>query len=104
MEIEPAGRSLKSQMRHADKLGANYVIIIGEDEVTSGRLTVRGSYMAITEPAPELLGEIGWTGGESLRDFRSSVHYIRTTPDGRIAMGLGGIQPDLARRIELVPR
>jgi glycine/D-amino acid oxidase-like deaminating enzyme len=64
------------------------------------RLTVRGSYMAITEPAPERLAEIGWTGGESVRDFRSSVHYIRTTPDGRIAMGLGGIQPDLARRID----
>jgi glycine/D-amino acid oxidase-like deaminating enzyme len=63
-------------------------------------LTVRGSYMVVTAPAPEKLEEIGWTGGESVRDFRSSIHYTRTTPDGRIAFGLGGLQPDLARRID----
>lgn len=62
--------------------------------------TVRGSYMVITEPAPERLEEMGWTGGEQIRDLRSSIHYARTTPDGRIALGLGGLQPDLARRID----
>jgi glycine/D-amino acid oxidase-like deaminating enzyme len=31
---------------------------------------------------------------------RSSIHYGRATPDGRIALGLGGLQPDLARRID----
>ena len=31
------GRSLKSQMRHADKLGARYVLILGEDELASAR-------------------------------------------------------------------
>jgi glycine/D-amino acid oxidase-like deaminating enzyme len=31
--------------------------------------------------------------------MRSAVHYVRTTPDGRIAFGVGGIQPNLARRI-----
>lgn len=63
-------------------------------------LTVRGSYMVVTARAPERLEEIGWTGGESVRDFRSSIHYTRTTPDGRIAFGLGGLQPDFARRID----
>ena len=63
-------------------------------------LTVRGSYMVITAPAPEELAAIGWTGGECVRDLRSSIHYLRTTPDGRIAFGLGGLQPDLARRID----
>ncbi len=63
-------------------------------------LTVRGSYMVITAPAPERLRELGWTGGEQIRDLRSSIHYARTTPDGRIALGLGGLQPDLARRID----
>ena len=63
-------------------------------------LTVRGSYMVMTAPAPEKLEEIGWTGGEAVRDLRSSIHYLRTTPDGRIAFGLGGLQPDLARRID----
>jgi glycine/D-amino acid oxidase-like deaminating enzyme len=63
-------------------------------------LTVRGSYIVITEPAPERLEEMGWTGGEAVRDLRSSIHYGRATPDGRIALGLGGLQPDLARSID----
>ncbi len=63
-------------------------------------LTVRGSYMVVTAPAPERLEQMHWTGGEQVRDFRSSIHYARTTPDGRIALGLGGLQPDLARRID----
>ncbi len=41
VEVEPGGRSLKSQMRHAGKLGARWVVIIGEDELASGRVTVR---------------------------------------------------------------
>lgn len=64
------------------------------------RLTLRGSYIVITAPAPERLEELGWTGGESVRDLRSSLHYLRTTDDGRIAFGMGGLQPDLARRID----
>ena len=63
-------------------------------------LTVRGSYMVVTEPIPEQLKEIGWTGGENVRNLRSSIHYLRTTDDGRIAIGLGGLQPDLARHID----
>jgi len=63
-------------------------------------LTVRGSYMVITAPAPDRLERMNWTGGEQVRDLRSSIHYGRTTPDGRIALGLGGLQPDLARRID----
>jgi len=31
--------------------------------------------------------------------MRSAVHYVRTTPDGRISFGVGGMQPNLARRI-----
>ena len=62
-------------------------------------LTVRGSYIVLTAPAPDRLEDINWTGGEGIWDFRSSVHYLRTTPDGRIAFGIGGMQPGLARRI-----
>jgi glycine/D-amino acid oxidase-like deaminating enzyme len=64
------------------------------------RLTLRGSYIVITAPAPERLEELGWTGGEQIRDLRTSLHYLRTTKDGRIAFGMGGLQPDLARRID----
>jgi glycine/D-amino acid oxidase-like deaminating enzyme len=62
-------------------------------------LTVRGSYIVLTAPAPDRLEAIRWTGGEGIWDFRSSLHYLRTTPDGRIAFGIGGMQPGLARRI-----
>lgn len=35
------GRGLKAQMKYADRLGAALAIIIGEDEVKSGQLTLR---------------------------------------------------------------
>jgi glycine/D-amino acid oxidase-like deaminating enzyme len=50
----------------------------------------RGTSIVVTAPAPERLAEIGWTGGEGLGDFRVAVHYVRTTPDGRIAFGAAG--------------
>jgi glycine/D-amino acid oxidase-like deaminating enzyme len=62
-------------------------------------VVIRGSYIVLTEPAPEKLKEIGWTDGSGLADMRSAIHYVRTTPDGRISFGVGGIQPNLARRI-----
>ena len=55
-----------------------------------GRLTVTSSHMVLTEPVPDLLEEIGWTGGECITDGRAMLHYFRTTPDGRIAFGWGG--------------
>jgi glycine/D-amino acid oxidase-like deaminating enzyme len=54
-----------------------------------GRLTVFGSYVVLTEPVPELLDEIGWTGGEGIYDSRMFLHYFRTTEDGRVLMGSG---------------
>jgi glycine/D-amino acid oxidase-like deaminating enzyme len=62
-------------------------------------VAVRGSYVVLTAPAPERLEAIGWTGSEAIRDLRPSLHYLRTTPDGRIALGCAGMQPGLSRRI-----
>ena len=53
------------------------------------RLTVFGSYVVLTEPVPELLERIGWTGGEAVFDGRMFLHYFRTTRDGRVLMGSG---------------
>jgi glycine/D-amino acid oxidase-like deaminating enzyme len=53
-------------------------------------LTITSSHIVLTEPVPELLEEVGWTGGECITDCRTMLHYFRTTPDGRIAFGLGG--------------
>lgn len=52
-------------------------------------LVAWGSYIALTEPAPGALERIGWTGGEAIADSRFTVHYFRTTPDGRVAFGAG---------------
>src|SRR5438105_1100810 len=53
------------------------------------QLTVFGSYVVLTEPVPELLERINWTGGEAVIDGRMFLHYFRTTNDGRVLMGSG---------------
>jgi glycine/D-amino acid oxidase-like deaminating enzyme len=62
-------------------------------------ITVRGSYIVLTAPAPERLEAIHWSTGMGLSDYRAALHYVRTTPDGRVAFGIGGMQPNLARKI-----
>jgi glycine/D-amino acid oxidase-like deaminating enzyme len=70
-------------------------------------LAVASSHIVLTEPVPDVLEELGWTGGEAIVDGRTLVHYMRTTRDGRIvfgwgggAMGFGGRPSD---RLELAP-
>lgn len=41
VETAPGSKSLKSQMRLADKLGARYVAIVGDDELTAGAASIR---------------------------------------------------------------
>ncbi len=53
-------------------------------------LTATSSHMVITEPVPDVIEELGWTGGECITDSRAMVHYFRTTRDHRIAFGWGG--------------
>ena len=53
------------------------------------RITIFGSYVVLTEPVPELLEQINWTGGEAVFDGRMFLHYFRTTNDGRVLMGSG---------------
>src|SRR5579864_7318821 len=54
------------------------------------RAVAWSSYIVLTAPAPDRLAEIGWTGGEVISDFRTSLRYFRTTRDGRVAFGGGG--------------
>ncbi len=55
-----------------------------------GRLTVASSHMVLTEPVPDVIERLGWTGGEAITDARRLLHYFRTTRDGRIAFGWAG--------------
>ena len=70
-------------------------------------LAVASSHIVLTEPVPDVVEELGWTGGEAIVDSRTLVHYMRTTRDGRIAFGWGGGAMGrggrLARRLELDP-
>jgi glycine/D-amino acid oxidase-like deaminating enzyme len=53
-------------------------------------ILTRGTYIVVTEPAPDALERMRWTGGEDVYDFRTALHYLRTTPDGRVAFGGAG--------------
>jgi len=41
VEMDYEGKSLKSQLKRADKLGVKYTIIIGEEELSKGKVKVR---------------------------------------------------------------
>jgi len=40
-EIDTRERNLKGQMKYANKLGAHYTAVIGDDEVASGEITLK---------------------------------------------------------------
>jgi glycine/D-amino acid oxidase-like deaminating enzyme len=69
------------------------------------RLSVTSSHVVLTEPVPDVLAELGWTGGECITDGRKLVHYFRTTRDHRIVFGWGGgmlaFGPRTGGRVEL---
>jgi glycine/D-amino acid oxidase-like deaminating enzyme len=64
--------------------------LAGRGSPVRSSVTIASSHMVITEPVPDVVGEIGWTGGEAISDCRALLTYFRTTPDGRIAFGWGG--------------
>jgi len=59
-EMDYTGRSLKAQMKIADKLGARFVVIMGEDEIASGKATVRDMRTSEQQAVPisELIGYV----------------------------------------------
>jgi glycine/D-amino acid oxidase-like deaminating enzyme len=86
--------SLNEVVTPGGTLRAREVVLATNAALTGWRpagrnLTNFGSYVVLTEPAPERLAEIGWTGGEGVFDGRMFLHYFRTTNDGRVLMGSG---------------
>ena len=51
--LDPEGRSFKSRMKQANKLGARFVAILGEDEVARGVWTVRDMTRSEQEDVPQ---------------------------------------------------
>jgi glycine/D-amino acid oxidase-like deaminating enzyme len=62
-------------------------------------LVVLSSDIVATNPIPDSLEKIGWTGGEAITDSQLRVDYYRTTRDGRIAFGKGAGAIALAGRM-----
>ncbi|HEX5763849.1 MAG TPA: FAD-binding oxidoreductase [Solirubrobacterales bacterium] len=99
-DIHPVGVGPKSDAVRAEtdggavKAGRAIVAVGGAARTARGplrdALTVTSSHIVLTEPVPDVLEEIGWTGGECITDSRVLIDYFRTTPDGRIAFGWGG--------------
>ena len=58
------------------------------------RLTVTSSHMVITEPVPDVLAELGWTGGECITDSRAHdpllPHHARRAHRLRLGRRPGG--------------
>ncbi len=113
-DIHPTGVGSKSDTRggggmeaHTDggavRAGAAVVAIGGAAKAPGAplrnALTVTSSHIVLTEPVPDVLEEIGWTGGECITDSRALIDYFRTTPDGRIAFGWGGGQIAMGARL-----
>ena len=55
-ECDIVGRSLKSQMKYADKTGAGYTVIIGDNEIETGRAVLKN--MKTSEQTEIKLDEI----------------------------------------------
>lgn len=58
----PEAKSLKSQMRYADSLGVDYVLIVGDDEIEKGNMIVRhmttGNQIGVTLDLSKVMDEL----------------------------------------------
>jgi histidyl-tRNA synthetase len=51
IEMDYAGRSLKSQMKKADKLKCRYTLILGDREMEEGKASIRNMKTGVQEDA-----------------------------------------------------
>ncbi len=112
LRVEPGRGSVVAETASGHVRAGAAVLAVGPSArgVTPlrSRLSVTSSHIVLTEPVPDVLDEIGWTGGECITDGRTLLHYFRTTRDARIAFGWGGGRPAYGGRvngrIEVDPR
>jgi glycine/D-amino acid oxidase-like deaminating enzyme len=69
------------------RLRAREIVVATGHPPFRDRIAYFRSYVVLSEPVPERLEAIGWTGGEAIADARTFLHYFRTTADGRVLMG-----------------
>jgi glycine/D-amino acid oxidase-like deaminating enzyme len=94
LTVEPGGRSVTAETAGGRVRAKAAVLAVGPSARSirplRSRLSVTSSHIVLTEPVPDVLEAIGWTGGECITDGRTLLHYFRTTRDGRIVFGWGG--------------
>ncbi len=75
-QFDIAGRSVKAQMKYANKLGARFTVVIGDDDITAGKVNVKNmddgeqTEMALEEFSEEFM-EL--TLQQSAKDLESAV-------------------------------
>lgn len=57
------------------------------------------SAVIATDPIPDRLAQIGWSGGETVTDSQSRLNYYRTTRSGRVVYGMGVAALSYANRL-----
>ncbi len=58
-ESDLVGRGLKAQMKHADKLGARYSMVVGDSEIDGGTAQMKEMATGLTRPVSvENAGEL----------------------------------------------
>ena len=94
LRTEPGGRGVVAATEGGSVRAGSAVLALGPATRSvrplRSRLSVTSSHIVLTEPVPDVIEELGWTGGESVTDGRALLRYFRTTRDGRIAFGWGG--------------
>jgi glycine/D-amino acid oxidase-like deaminating enzyme len=92
--VEPGGRAVVVETPGGRVRAEAAVLAVGAAARSvrplRSRLSVTSSHIVLTEPVPDVLEQMGWTGGECITDGRTLLHYFRTTRDRRIAFGWGG--------------
>jgi glycine/D-amino acid oxidase-like deaminating enzyme len=94
LRAEQGGRAVVAETDQGSVRAGAAVLAVGPAARSlrplRSRLSVASSHIVLTEPVPDVLEEIGWTGGECISDDRTFLHYFRTTRDGRIGFGWAG--------------
>jgi glycine/D-amino acid oxidase-like deaminating enzyme len=98
------GPHVRLRMTHGELVAPQVVLAINAWAAGwrpfRNRLLAWSSWMVRSEPIPHRVErDLGWTSGTSIVDARFTVHYLRTTRDGRIALGAGGGRPGYGGRI-----
>ena len=103
LRVEGAARGVIAETAHGRVRAGAAVLAVNAAtrgfRPLRGRVSVTSSHIVLTEPVPDVVEALNWTGGECITDARTFVHYFRTTPDGRIAFGWGGGRPAPGARL-----